>query len=120
MISGFFGAEDGLFFDIDLIASDDLDLPVDALFDTGFYAYLAVNNQDLDALDWIYIKQQQMFTARGEAVFDLYLGKVRIDGQEFQIPVHVGQDLTEVLLGRKWLETRRLVVDMPSGVLTLG
>jgi predicted aspartyl protease len=120
MISGFFGAEDGLFFDIDLIASDGLDLPVDALFDTGFYAYLAVNNQDLDALDWTYIKQQQMFTARGEAVFDLYLGKVRIDGQEFHIPVHVGQDLTEVLLGRKWLETRRLVVDMPLGVLTLG
>ncbi|MCV3214066.1 hypothetical protein OGM63_11180 [Plectonema radiosum NIES-515] len=40
--------------------------------------------------------------------------------REFDIPVHVGKDLTEVLLGRQWLTTRRLVVDMPSGELTLG
>ncbi len=120
MITGFFGVEDGLFFEIDLLASKNLELPTDALFDTGFSGYLAINNQDIDGFNWTYIKQQEMFTARGEAVFDLYLGKVRIDSQEFQIPVHVGQGLTEVLLGRQWLTTRRLVVDMPSGVLTLG
>jgi predicted aspartyl protease len=50
----------------------------------------------------------------------LYIGEVRIDGQEFQIPVHIGRSLPEVLLGRQWLTTRRLVVDMPSGILTLG
>jgi predicted aspartyl protease len=31
------------------------ELPVDAMFDTGFSAYLAINNQDLDALGWTYI-----------------------------------------------------------------
>jgi predicted aspartyl protease len=52
--------------------------------------------------------------------FDIYLGKVRIDGQEFDIPVHAGAGVTEILLGRQWLKTRQLVVDMLSGVLTLG
>ncbi|MUG91790.1 aspartyl protease [Scytonema sp. UIC 10036] len=120
MISGFFGVEDALFFEIDLIVSSGFDLPVNAMFDTGFSGYLAINGQDIDGFGWTYIKQQPMFTARGETEFDLYLGEVRIDGQEFQIPVHVGSYLTEVLLGRQWLTTRRLVIDMPSGVLTLG
>lgn len=119
MISGFFGVEDALFFEIELLASTSLELPVAAMFDTGFSGYLAINNQDIDGFSWIYVKQQPMFTARGEAEFDLYVGEVRIDGQEFQIPVHVGRDLPEVLLGRQWLTTRRLVVDMPSGILTL-
>jgi hypothetical protein len=44
----------------------------------------------------------------------------QINAQDFQIPVHIGQDLTEVLLSRQWLETKGLVADMPSGVLTLG
>ena len=33
MISGFFGVEDALFFEIELLASTDLQLPVDAIFD---------------------------------------------------------------------------------------
>jgi hypothetical protein len=36
MISGFFGVEDALFFEVELITSSGLNLPVDALFDTGF------------------------------------------------------------------------------------
>jgi predicted aspartyl protease len=120
MISGFFGVEDALFFQIDLLAASNFELPVDAMFDTGFSGYLAINNQDIDGFTWTYIKQQPMFTARGEAEFKLYLGEVRIDGQNFQIPVHVGEDLTEVLLGRQWLQTKRLVVDMSLGLLTLG
>jgi predicted aspartyl protease len=120
MISGFFGVEDALFFEIELIDSSGLELPVDAMFYTGFSAYLAINNQDLDALGWTYIKQQAILTARGEAEFRLYLGKVRIDGQDFNIPVHVGEELSEVLLGRQWLQNKRLVVDMQSGILTLG
>jgi clan AA aspartic protease len=120
MISGFFGDEDALFFEIELLSNNGLELPVDAMFDTGFSDWLAINNQDLDALGWTYLKQQPMFTARGEAEFELYLGKVRIDGQEFDVPVHIGQGLSEVLLGRQWLQTRKLVVDMLSGVLTLG
>ncbi|MDF5719129.1 MAG: aspartyl protease [Rhizonema sp. PD37] len=120
MISGFFGDEDALFFEIELLSDNGLELPVDAMFDTGFSDWLAINNQDLDALGWTYLKQQSMFTARGEAEFELYLGKVRIDGQDFDVPVHIGQGLSEVLLGRQWLQTRKLVVDMLSGVLTLG
>ncbi|MBW4601079.1 MAG: hypothetical protein KME29_16250 [Calothrix sp. FI2-JRJ7] len=67
-----------------------------------------------------YIKQQAMFTARGEAEFKLYLGQVRIDGQDFNIPMHVGEELTEVLLGRQWLQTKQLLVNMQSAILTLG
>jgi predicted aspartyl protease len=45
---------------------------------------------------------------------------MRIDGNEFDVPVYVGQGLSEVLLGRQWLKTHRLVVDVSSSVLTLG
>jgi predicted aspartyl protease len=120
MIYGTFGDEDALLFEIELIAANGLELPVGGTFDTGFSYYLAINDQDLDALEWTYFDQQVMYTARGDVSFDIYLGKVKIDGQEFEIPVHVGQDLQEVLLGRQWLKTRKLVVDMPSGILTLG
>jgi predicted aspartyl protease len=120
MIDGFFGDEDALLFEINLITSNALELPVDAMLDTGFSYWLAINDQDLDALGWTYFDQQIMRTAQGDLRFDIYAGKVRIDGSEFDIPVHVGKDLTEVLLGRQWLTTRRLVVDMPSGELTLG
>jgi predicted aspartyl protease len=41
-----------------------------------------------------------MLTAQGDAEFNIYLGKVRIDGQDFDIPVHVGEAVPEVLLGR--------------------
>ncbi|MDZ8260214.1 hypothetical protein [Nostoc sp. ChiQUE01b] len=56
---------------------------------------------------------------KGEADFNIYAGLVRIDGETFDIPVHVGEEMSEILLGRQWLKTRRLVVDMPSLVLTL-
>lgn len=119
-MDGFFGDEDALFFEIELLADDGLELPVDAMLDTGFSYWLAIDNQDLDALGWVRLERQTMRTARGDFNFDIYAGKVRIDGSEFEIPVHVGEGLTEVLLGLKWLKTRRLVVDMQSGVLTLG
>lgn len=61
-----------------------------------------------------------MRTARGDFNFDIYAGTVRIDGQEFNIPVHVGTGLSEVLLGREWLKTRGLVVNFQAGVLTMG
>ncbi|MBW4585954.1 hypothetical protein G7B40_004415 [Aetokthonos hydrillicola Thurmond2011] len=61
-----------------------------------------------------------MLMARGVSNFDIYAGKVRIDGEIFDIPVYAGGGVPEVLLGRRWLTNRKLVVDMPSGVLTLG
>jgi predicted aspartyl protease len=120
MIQGKFGEQDELSFEIELIAANGLELPVDALLDTGFSDWLAVDNQDLEGLDWDYVGERNMRMAQGETTFDVYAGKVRIDGQEFDIPVYAGDGVPEFLLGRKWLRTRRLVVDLPSGVLTLG
>jgi predicted aspartyl protease len=119
MIEGTFGDQDELFFEIELIADNGLELPIDALLDTGFSGWLAMDSQDLEGLDWTYIKQEKMRTAKGEFNFDLYAGKVRIEGQEFDIPVHVGTGVPEILIGRQWLKNRRLVVDISAGVLTL-
>jgi predicted aspartyl protease len=79
-----------------------------------------MDEQDLEGLDWTYLRTIVQQTARGISDFDIYAGKVRLDGSEFNILVHVGEGLTEVLFGLKWLKTRRLVVDMASGVLVLG
>ncbi len=54
MINGFFGDQDALLFEINLITSDGLELPVDAMLDRGFSSCLAINDQDLDALSWTY------------------------------------------------------------------
>ena len=50
----------------------------------------------------------------------VYLGKIRVGGEDFDIPVHLGQELSEVLLNRQWPKNQQLVVDIPSKVLTLG
>ncbi|WP_309242588.1 aspartyl protease [Limnofasciculus baicalensis] len=94
-------------------------MPVDALLDTGFSDWLAIDKQDLDGLGWVYLGERTMEMAKGEAKFDIYAGKVRMDGVEFDIPVHAGEGVAEVLIGRKWLKNRRLVVDIESGVLTM-
>lgn len=119
MIQGKFGEQDELFFEIDLIAADGLEIPVDALLDTGFSDWLAIDKQDIEELGWDYVGERNMLLAKGETTFDIYIGKVRIDKQEFDIPVYAGDGVTEILLGRQWLKTRRLVVDMFSGMLTL-
>jgi clan AA aspartic protease len=119
MMEGTFGDRDELFFEIELIADNGLELPVDALLDTGFSGWLAMDSQDLEGLDWIYIQREKMQTAKGEFDFDLYAGKIRIENQEFDIPVHVGDGVPEVLIGRQLLKNRRLVVDISAGVLTL-
>ncbi|GJD21353.1 unknown protein [Rivularia sp. IAM M-261] len=120
MINGRFSDDDTLIFELTLIASDGLELPTDVIVDTSFSGWLAIDEQDLDGLGWTYLRTIVQQTARGVSDFDIYAGKVRLDGSEFDILVHVGEGLTEVLFGLKWLKTRRLVVDMASGVLTLG
>ncbi|MEG4516963.1 aspartyl protease [Microcoleus sp. AT9b-C5] len=119
MIQGTFGDEDELFFEVELIADNGLELPVDALLDTGFSGWLAMDSQDLEGLDWTYVKQEKMRTAKGEFDFEIYVGKMRIEYLEFDIPVHVGDGVPEILIGRQWLKTRRLVVDMSASILTL-
>jgi predicted aspartyl protease len=120
MIQGEFGSNDELFFEIDLIAADGSELPVDAMLDTGFSGWIVINAQDLEALDWLFVREDTLRMAQGNATLSIYVGKVRIDEQEFDIPAYAGEGVPEILLGRQWLKTRQLLVDMPSGVLTLG
>ncbi|HLO84150.1 MAG TPA: aspartyl protease [Nostocaceae cyanobacterium] len=120
MIQGVFGSEGQLFFEVELITNDGLNLPVETLFDTGFTGFLAIHKQDLDALNWQFVREQKMQTAQGLRVFDVYLGRVRLDEQEYEIPVYAGDELTEILLGSQWLKILPLVVNYQEGVLALG
>ena len=121
MISGRFGENGELFFEIELIASNGEVFPVEVLLDTGFTTgFIAMNSQDLDALDWSLIAPQiEMQTARGEGFFDIYEAWVIIDGQDLIVPVHVAEDIPEILIGSQWLDRMQLVVNKPSGILTL-
>ena len=120
MIEGSFGNKGELYFEIDLIADDGSIITVNALLDTGFTDWLAMDIQDIESLEWSLEGEEKKQTARGEAVFFRYAGCVMIDNQEFAIPVLGGEAITEVLIGLPWLETRRLVVDRKVGLLTLG
>ncbi|MBW4506634.1 MAG: aspartyl protease [Scytonematopsis contorta HA4267-MV1] len=120
MIHGTFGDKGELFFELDLIAGDGLNLPVDGMFDTGFTGFMAMNKQDLDGLDWSFVQKQKLRTAQGEKTFFIYSGKISLSGQIYEIPVFAGNDLTEVLLGSEWLKILPLVANFQEGVLTLG
>ncbi|MEH2371875.1 aspartyl protease [Nostoc sp.] len=121
MIAGLFGDNGELLFEIELVAANDQKFFVEALFDTGFTdGWLAINTQDLEVLEWSLMSAQiEMQTARGEARFDLYEGKLIIDGTEFVIPVHVGDDIPDTIIGSLWLDIMQLVVNKPKGILTL-
>lgn len=120
MMQGYFGDKGQLFFEIDLIATDGSVVTVDALLDTGFTDWLAMNIQDVESLEWSFVREQEMQTARGLSMFNLYQGTIRLDGQQLIVPVLGGEEITEVLLGLAWLENRRLVVDRKAGLLALG
>ena len=121
MIQGNFDSQGKLFFPMDLVIANGEVIPVDALLDTGFTDFLAMNEQDIKDLGWLLLAENQpMQTAQGETRFNVYEGHIIIDEQEFVIPVLAGDALTEIIMGLSWLQTRRLVVDFPSGILTLG
>ena len=120
MIEGQFGSKGELFFEIDLVAADGLTITVDALLDTGFTDWLAINIQDAESLGWQLIHDEETrLTAQGEAQFNIYDGIVNLADEEFNVPVIAGDKIAEVLLGLPWLFTRRLVVGFPEEVLTL-
>jgi len=121
MIVGSFGNNGELFFEIQLVAENGEEFPVEALFDTGFTdGWLAINTQDLEALGWpLMISQVEVRIAQGSARFNLHEGKVIIDGTEVIIPVHVGDDVPDTLMGVLWLDIMQLVVNKARGVLTL-
>lgn len=121
MIQGRFTDDKELIFDIELVATNGEKFPIEALLDTGFTdGWLAINTQDLEALGWSLLTSQiQLQTAQGKARFNIYEGKIIIDSVEVIIPVHVGDDLPDTILGSFWLDIVQLVINKPSGVFTL-
>ena len=122
MIEGSFGDNGELFFEIQLVALSGEEFSVEALFDTGFTdGWLAINTQDLSALGWSLIAAQvEVLTARGNTFFNIYEGKVIISGTEIVIPVHVGDDIPDTIMGSLWLDVMELVANKSKGILTLS
>ncbi|NEQ69771.1 MAG: hypothetical protein F6K21_30625 [Symploca sp. SIO2D2] len=48
-------------------------------------------------------------TAKGESIFDIYLGKLILAGEEIEIPVFAGDEIQEILLGLQWLKRFDLI-----------
>ncbi len=121
MIAGQFGNNGELFFSVQMVAANGEQFEVEAILDTGFTTgWLAINYQDLEALEWlIIIPKIEMQTAQGVDYFDLYEGKVIVDDREFTIPIHVGEEIPDTLMGSLWLDIMQLVVNKPKGILTL-
>lgn len=122
MIEGKFGEIGELIFEVDLIATDGERFPIDVLLDTGFTTgWLALDTQDAESLGWSIIdRNRAMQMARGEEYFDIYEGKVVLDGQEYIIPVLAAIGIPESILGLQWLKILPLAVNFTAGVLTLG
>lgn len=104
MIQGRFGERGEVYFEIDLIGRDDLSFSVETMLDTGFTEFLAMNKQDIQSLDWSFLNQDKLRTAQGETDFDVYVGKITIDNQRFEVPVFAGEEIQEILLGSRWLK----------------
>ncbi len=119
MIEGYFNDRGELFFEMDLIAIDSSIITVDALLDTGFTDWLAMNTQDIEDLGWAFIEKKEKQTANGFVRFNIYAGTVFFDNQEMTIPVLGSDEFTDVLMGLQWLDNRRLVVDRKMNRLTL-
>ncbi len=121
MIQGKFGEDGELIFEVELITNHGEMIPVEVLLDTGFTTgYLAVHLQDIEALGWFKIcSKVEMRTAQGIGYFDIYQGLIEVDGQEFMVPVHVGEALPDLLIGAQWLDWIRLEINKAEGILTL-
>lgn len=122
MILGNFGEVGELMFEIEIISADEDNYAIEVLLDTGFTnGWLALDIQDAEILGWPLIERNStMRMARGEAFFDIYEGKVKLDGQEYIIPVLAAEGISEPLLGLQWLKILPLSVNFSEGVLTLG
>ena len=121
MISGSFGDNGELFFEIQLVAASGMEFSIESLLDTGFTnGWLAINTQDLEVLDWSLLAAQvEMNTARGIDRFDLYEGIIIIDDTRVTIPVHVGDNIPDTIIGSLWLDLMELVVNKSRKILTL-
>ncbi|MBE9205474.1 aspartyl protease [Nostoc sp. LEGE 06077] len=119
MIEGRSGDKGQVYFEIDLIGGDGLGFPVETILDTGFTEFLAMNKQDVQSLDWSFLRQNKLRTAQGETEFDVYSGRVIVDNQEWEAPVFAGDEIQEVLLGSRWMKLFILVADYSQNRVTL-
>ena len=120
MISGEFNQKGELVFAVDLVAADQTDYRIKAIFDTGFTGWLIVHNQDAIALGWKqYSEPKTVQTASGITTLNVYEGIVLLDEEKFTIPVFGGSRVKDILLGVRWLRFKRLIADYSGGVLTL-
>jgi clan AA aspartic protease len=119
MIEGRFGENGQIYFEIDLIGKDGISLTVETILDTGFTEFLAMNKQDVQSLDWSFLNQDKLRTAQGETEFDVYIGRVIIDDQEWEIPVFAGDEIQEILLGSRWLKLFILVANYSQNIASL-
>ncbi len=94
MNQGYFNNKGELFFQMNFMAADGYVVTVDAMLDTGFTDWLAMNIQDIDSLGWPYLKKLEKQTAGGIIEFNLYAGTVFFDDQEITIPVIGGREFT--------------------------
>ncbi|NEQ36569.1 MAG: aspartyl protease [Okeania sp. SIO3I5] len=119
---GKFGNNGELFFEIELVTVTGEKFLVETLLDTGFTTgWLAINSQDLEALQWPLVAPDiEMKTAKGNETFDIHQGLIIIDGEQMTIPVHVGQEVPEFLIGSQWLEIMELTVNKPEQILKLS
>ena len=119
---GKFGDNGELFFEIELVAVTGEKFLVDALLDTGFTTgWLAINSQDLESLQWPLVAPDiEMKTARGNEFFNIHQGLIIIDGEQMTIPVHVGEEIPEFLIGSQWLEIMELTVNKSEDILKLS
>ncbi|NEQ82412.1 MAG: aspartyl protease [Moorea sp. SIO2I5] len=127
MIQGEFNSRGELFFEVGLMSADGEIFPVMALLYIGFTADLSEYQKLLGYLDYcslfpvpcslfpFYINP--MFTSQIQTLYDV---KGIIEEEEFTVEVLGGNELVNIILGVLWLRTKRLVVDFPRGVLTLG
>jgi predicted aspartyl protease len=122
MILGRFGEIGELIFEIEIISVDGDSYPIEVLLDTGFTSgWLALDIQDAESIGWRLIERNStMQMVRGEAFFDVYEGKVKLDEQEYIIPVLATDGIPEPLLGLQWLRILPLSVNFSTGILTLG
>lgn len=63
MIQGRFGEKGQIYFDINLINGDGL-ISVEVMLDTGFTEFVAMNKQDVESLDWLFLRQNSLITAQ--------------------------------------------------------
>ncbi|NEP60504.1 MAG: aspartyl protease [Symploca sp. SIO2G7] len=119
MIEGRFGDQGELLFEIELITGEDFPITVEAMLDTGFTGFLAMNKQDVEACDWNYLGKEELLTAQGETLFDIYLGKLILAGEEIEISVFAGDKIEEILLGLQWLKRFDLIAKYREAILRL-